>query len=270
MILRILIPFLFIFLGIHWIDFKKRHPDSFSVDKIALDVEGPFLCEGCPNLENNLQQPFFYLGRGTQSIAFESKDQRYVIKFFLKKGIGGKKRYRIPSFFDLFPSHCREKAKKKRERREKCLTAALQRYGIAFEHLREETGLLAVHLRSSPLSLPRCRVFDRYGTEHCIDLNRASFVLQKRAKPIQQIFSEWGSQEKVLCAIEELLERRAKKGFSDLKRGILFDGNYGIVGEQAIFFDPGRMVFSEKIKNDPEPEIQRMKKRLRDHFSKKR
>ena len=52
---------------------------------------------------------------------------------------------------------------------------------------------------------------------------------------------------------------RAKKGFTDLRKRGTFETNFGFLGDRAVQFDVGSVVFSEEILQAPEREMQRMK-----------
>src|SRR5262245_9148759 len=65
-----------------------RHPSRFSVEQIT--TEFPYNPDWTVNYPQELtqfvnmvtQQPFSYLGKGCQAIAFGSEDGEYVLKFF--------------------------------------------------------------------------------------------------------------------------------------------------------------------------------------------
>lgn len=74
-------------------------------------------------------------------------------------------------------------------RNPKRLKRALDGAQIAWEHLREETGLLYLHLHQTT-HLPTVTLQDRLGRPHSIDLNQIAFVLQRRALPLPHPTSE--------------------------------------------------------------------------------
>lgn len=250
-----------------WLTTKASHirlPDEFTVDKIVQDRENGVV-SSCP-LEL-LQQNFSYLGHGTQSIAFVGEDQKTVLKCFLQKKINGDKKYRFVSFRDVF--FRKEKMRKRQLHKEKDLQFAFERYANAFQFLKEETGLLAIHLSATRGIYPTCQITDFQGKKWILDLDRASFVLQRRAIPLGQVFTPDKTEvEKQLFfqEMDRLLEARACKGFFDLGQGRIFDANYGFIGNQAILFDVGHLGYSDEVRMHPEAEIKKMQKRLRERF----
>lgn len=245
---------------------EERLPDSFSVDKVALDVMGTFPSYEMPDLTKILRQPFHYIGHGAQAVAFASEDDRYVLKFFLRRSMHGKKRYPIPKPTHWLPSH----RKKRHERRERIyresLFKTMRNYVAAFEKLKERTGLIALHLNASDSDLPTVRLFDQAQKEHSIDLNRASFVLQKKALLVKQKLARLSGTEKAqaLQSLEDFFEMRAREGFVDIERSFMIEANYGFLGDTPIQLDVGNIEYLEDLKESPQKEIARMRGLLHD------
>lgn len=240
--------------------FHSLQSKQFSPSRIAFDCEGEKNDFEIAELLAAIGQPFAYLGHGTQSIAFTSQDQKYVLKFFLKKGIGGKKRFKLLSPLLLIPSY----RQVKEERRERSLKNALRSYTLAFRDLRDETGLIAIHLSPTQNLFLPLTIHDECGKEWLIDLDRASFVLQKRVTPMVEFFSHLKTKEereKTVEAVMELLYARAEKGFYDLYGGFNLN-NYGFLGDKAILLDPGNLRQSEEIRLTSQDEIQKMRIRF--------
>lgn len=235
-IIKFLFPFLII-------PFFLILPDRFTPSWIVTDVKGPFSSFNCPEIVQITAQPFRYLGHGLQSIAFVSADGQYVLKFFLK----GKLRRGIR--FGL----------KKSPPPNRIRYDLLQRYDEAFRSLREETGLVAVHLAASSDPLPSCTVYDPDSRPHRMDLSRASFVIQRRGIPLNQLSPK--EKKKALPLLQQLLRARAKKGFTDSKDR-LNENNFALLEERAIMIDLGNVVFSEEQKRNPTHELERVKKLL--------
>lgn len=125
--------------------------------------------------------------------------------------------------------------------------------------MKEETALVGIHFKKSD-DLSPIMLIDKSGDQHTIDLNAASFVVQKRAKSFTSQWAE--SKDSLIEMMLSLLEKRAKLGFHDLTGGYIFDLNYGFVDNKAVLFDVGRIQFSEVIKDDPKREILKMKTRF--------
>lgn len=246
---------------------RQRYPDAFTLDKIVYDQTTEFPNSDCP--VDLLKQKFSYVGHGTQMIAFEGEDKKTVLKLFLQKSVSGKKRYRMKSFRDWVPALRREKEKKKKRLKEEDLCATFQHYAKAFEVLKEETGLIGIHLSATHGQFPTCIVEDFDRNEWVCDLDRASFILQVKATPVREVFPRLKTIEEkhdFFQAMDSLLEQRARKGFKDLGQGRFFDGNYGFIGNKAILLDAGHIGYSEEIQHHPDLEIEKMKQRLRERY----
>ncbi len=241
--------------------FQERYPDAFTLNKVVYDQKGDFASTPCLNLSN---QTFSYIGHGSQSIAFESEDHTTVLKLFLKEKIEGKKKYHVGSPLNLISSYYQKKELRRRQKKQSNLVATFQCYVRAFDGLKEETGLIAMHLTATE-DPSQCFIKDWEGKKWTLDLARASFVLQKRAQPLFEIIKNV-DQEKLLVTMDAFLERRAKKGFRDLGQGRIFDRNYGFVNDQIILMDVGRLGFSEEVRKNPKMEIEKMQQRFRERL----
>ncbi len=242
---------------------EERLPDEFRVDKIALDVEAEFPTPPLsPDQRSLLNQEFIYLGHGEQSIAFENRDQSIVLKFFLVKGLHGKKRYPIPKPTHWIPSH-REKRQQRREKIARdSLFEALKGYFCAFEKIPEKTGLIALHLIRTEGDLPCVTVIDHARIKHIIDLNRASFVVQKKGETVKTRLSRLATEEEKrehLLALDRFFQEKAKNGFTDKRQSFMLGNNYAFLGDQPIQIDAGELCFSPAIQADPAEEMKCVK-----------
>jgi hypothetical protein len=254
---------------------QEKGTERFSSDRIVKDfIDGivPFIvednersCQLFEDLKEGNQITFDYLGHGTQAVAFVSSDNKYVLKFFLSEGIEAKKRKHFLSPLRLIPGYRKERIAKNRSKRANRWKIALESYAFAFEHMKEESGLISMHLHPSSHLFPRCIVRDRYGKGHDIDLDRTVFVLQKKTTLVPQHFSQIQSlaeYQKSVVIIEQFFENRARKGIFETKDDFPLEKNYGFLDGHLIFLDPGRIGYSRAIEENPHEEIERMKTRL--------
>jgi hypothetical protein len=190
-----------------------------------------------------LQQRFSYLGCGTQVTAYESADHRYVIKFFNPRNTIKE------SWFHKTSRLCKMSSLKwmvktyggKKER----LRQFFERYRLAFQDLRDEAGLVYVHLDQSTALSQKLEVVDKEGRTHQVDLNVCPFVLQKKVeltlthldKLLEKEDIE-GAQEGVR-QIYALFLSRAQKGYTDKLQ--ILDKNYGFAEGRAVQLDVGRI-----------------------------
>ena len=214
---------------------------GFCIDKITSNHrpnamwEAPFPEEDKSWLLNEvLGQEYTYLGSGKQCYAFESCDHKYVIKFFKQKHMDfSRLRDRVPL------ASRRAKRKKKRELREK----TYQSYLLAYKALKEETGLIYLHLTKSDTLHKTLRIQDIQGNTHKLALDQMEFLIQQKAKPIFPTFKtliKTGQLTKAkarIDAILTLIETRCAKGIID--DDVNCEKNLGFYGDRAIEIDTG-------------------------------
>ena len=210
-----------------------------------------------------LNQPFRYLNHGNQCFAFVSEDGKYILKFF--KYV----HHTSPIWTSKIPLLNRFKAF--RQSRIDKVTWKRNRdfrgYQIAFDHFRNETGLLAVHLHPTT-TYPTITLYDPLNIVHSLDLNNTPFILQKRAAPIYEQFSSWikkGEIDKLQQGITDLVslckDRISKNIFDD---DVNFYSNFGFDGDKPIQIDPGHFVLNAS----ENPELPTLLVELKDWFSK--
>lgn len=124
---------------------------------------------------------------------------------------------------------------------------------LAFGELKEETGLIYLHLNPTEHLQRQLMIYDACGIRHQIDLDSAKFFLQKCALPLERHFSQLKEKKadaeakKSIDSLIELLITRCKKGFAD--RDIV-NRNFGYIQTQAIEIDSGSFLRNERM-HDP-------------------
>ena len=113
-----------------------------------------------------LQGPYTYLGSGNHTYAFMSRDEKTVIKFFKQKHM------RVQSLF----LSSETKLRRAKERLE-----SFSSYLLAYEKLRDETGLLYLHLNPTHHLHQTVTLIDQHGKEHRVNLDEMEFLIQKKA-----------------------------------------------------------------------------------------
>lgn len=194
-----------------------------------------------------LNQPFFYLNRGAQCYAFESKDHQYVLKIFHEN------REATP-FRALKQCFSSKKARPRHVLRDSDLDACL----IAYRLAKEETALSYIHLLPTRDLLPRLAVKDPIGRKFYLPLDRYAFVLQKKAAPFRKTLFEASLKKELpvyLTAFFSLIERRVSKGIYNKDFNIA--PNFGFLGKVAIELDFGRYAEHPDFLN---PSFQKMEK----------
>ncbi len=179
-----------------------------------------------PLVRDILSQPFTYLGRGQQCYAFESSDQKYVIKIVRLH------KYRIPFWCSLYPK------KEIVEHRKKSWQRTLDSFSLAFTYLKKESALVYLHDKKTK-RLPMLTLYDKLGRKSEVDSNHLVFVLQKKVRPIQAEADKWNAEETSQFIDQYLvtLTDRIEKNIRNKNRNIL--KNLGILEGQVVEFDVG-------------------------------
>ncbi|MBS0648057.1 MAG: hypothetical protein JSS10_02390 [Verrucomicrobia bacterium] len=195
-----------------------------------------------------LEQTFTYLDKGAQNFVFESEDQNYVLKF-----------YRFPSrlrqfsfvshpFSFLVPSKTAE-AKSYSERR---VQFSYNSYFLASRYLKQETGVIYVHLNPTPDLDPKVRLKDRAGHFYELPLANIGFVLQKKGQPFLPLLKsriqhqQIHLAEQMIDSLIHLIVSRCSRGITDLDN--MANDNYGWAEDHAVHLDIGRFVPHEEMK----------------------
>ncbi len=238
--------------------FAHKKTDGFSLHRIQFNDS---LIQG-GNTQNipELNQPFHYLDCGNQCYAFVSEDGSCVLKLFKYANPP------IPRFLTTIPLLNRFKPFRP-HRYEKLLWKQQRDFGsykLAWDAFRNETGLIAIHLDPSRSNYPTVTLTDKLHCAHTLDLNKAPFVLQKKATPIYKQLRQWiaeGRTEQAkqgIANLVSLLKKRIEKNLQD--DDVHFYSNFGFIGEQAIQLDPGH--FTKGITSDPQQEMKAITKEL--------
>jgi hypothetical protein len=160
-----------------------------------------------------LQQEFSYLGKGATSYAFLGQDKKTVLKFF-----------RHPTPW-----------------RSLNLNETLQCCKIAYQELREETGIIYPHLTKTINQLGTVTIRDKIGVAYYVDLDQTEFVLQEYAVPIMDRLKfqlhDPELLKKSVTSILKCIDNCLKKGYRiphpALRR------NFGFIEYHAISLDIG-------------------------------
>lgn len=194
-----------------------------------------------------LSQPYFYLGKGCQSYVFESQDGQYVVKFFKYQ------RYRLPSFLNWLPplpavvAYRQEKSERKKQK----LRHFMQSWQLAFEELKEETGLVYVHLHPTSHLQEELVIHDKLGMRHLLFLDQMEFCIQRRADMLcdrllaykQENHLEKGCM--LIDALLELITSEYHRGLGDNDHALM--QNTGVHKEKPVHIDVGQFVRNESF-----------------------
>lgn len=199
-------------------------------------------------LDKALNQSYRYLGKGCQSYAFLSEDGNYVIKFFKYQ------RYRLQPWLEYFPplpaivQYRQEKQDKKWSK----LNGFVKSWKVAFENLKEETGLIFVHLNKTDHLKKRLTIYDKLNFKHEVNLDQMEFCIQQRAEMLCDVLLEFKKQndlKKAKLLIDDLLTliiSEYSRGLADNDHALM--QNTGVVKGKPIHIDVGQFVITDEAK----------------------
>ncbi len=232
----------------------KRGTDGFTFSSILIpySFDAKWETVSSPVAQTIFDQKFYYLDKGGQCYAFVSQDNQYIIKFFKQP----------PFFSSFFIQLCRwptylnqlrlKKAALKESRRSKDFTS----YLLAFDTLRNETGLIDLHLnRTGKQQL--VTLIDKMHIAHEVDIDQMAFAVQKRAelcKPyLERLMKENRESEACLSIrlLMNMIRKRMEKGIVDQDPN--FSKNFGFVDGLPQQIDIGR--FSTNLLNHSQDDL---------------
>lgn len=210
-------PLLLLCLGLHFCFHQKgfhrnkavlccKTPPSWSSPIYSREQNDFFL-------DKVVSQVYYYLTSGSLCYAFVSEDRRYVIKFFKVQNLTTEN----ASFWSSFTMK-----NDKNRFMDACffVERIFSNYIDAFQHLKEETGLIYVHLNKTEDLKKKVLVVDSKGKQHFIDLDQTEFLVQRKAELIyEQLtklckFKKTKKAQKIIRSFFELVASRCAKGFS--------------------------------------------------------
>lgn len=195
-----------------------------------------------------LKQPFHYLGRGRQSYVFESLDGLYVLKFIKCQRVNFSNFYEkvsLPPFLDkLRRAHIEEK--------EDRLLRLFRSFYLAEQYLKDDCGLIFMHIQPTCDINHTITVSDRMGRSHKVVIDSVPYVLQRKAQPILPVLRQLLQQGDIdglkrrLDQLVTLFMRRANQGIINPDNRLLLNNNIGFVADRAIYIDVGTFQRSSK------------------------
>lgn len=208
----------------------------------------PLLASEQAELDKALHQPYSYLGKGCQSYVFASQDGLYVIKFFKYQ------RYRLQPWLTYFPplpaivKYRQQKLEKKWNK----LDGFVRSWKVAFENLKEETGLVFVHLNKTNDLHQQVTIHDKIGKQHVVDLDQMEFCVQRRARMLCDTLLDYQSKGN-LAEAQQLIHQLLTMVLSEYSRGIADNDhalmqNTGVAQGRPVHIDVGQFVFNEAMK----------------------
>lgn len=226
--------FLFSFISIE--RFCHHQTEGFQLHKITSNLPFNVAFATAPpaeEIKELLSQPYRFLGSGGQSYAFLSEDKRAVIKFF-------KHHHMRP-----LPLSIQQQSRKNR------LKEIFTSFTIAHDFLKEETGLLFLHLNQGTDFQMKLTLIDSIGISHQIDLDKTTFALQKRARLALPTLQALLKKKKIeeakshLCSLLDLMVKRINAQISNCDP--IVKRNTGFIDGQAVEIDLGCFAKEESL-----------------------
>ena len=234
--------------------------DGFALYKIcsSLSFHPEWETHSIPDHEQELlqilDQPFYYLAKGAQSYVFASADGQTVIKFFRLYHLMPPTWLTSLSFpLPLMPYKLRKIIDKRQE-----LSKDFDSYKIAFEEMKEETGLLYLHLNKTAHLKKQLKIYDKIGIAYKLNLDQMEFLVQKKAvlvyPSIELLMKSQGegAAKEAISALVQLLLQRSKKGIFDKDPDL--NTNFGFLNKTPVQIDIGRFRMQDEQKS---PEVYR-------------
>lgn len=231
-----------LFIGIdrfvHHTNFSSS-PGEISTSYSSPEWEIPSSLIDDPKLiDQILNQKFTYFNKGSQAYVYLSEDKKYVLKFLKQNKLHPNTWLaRIP--FSFNPHYQRSLFLKKK------LASTFQAIKTAFTDFKEETGLLYVHLNRSNNLKKTITIFDRKGKLHLVDLDKTSFLIQKKANLIYIRITELMAQgdiegaKGIITSVFSLIDHLGRRGVVD--NDPILRKNFGLIDDRAVQIDIGRM-----------------------------
>ena len=226
----------------------KKATGEFRFGKLAFDIPYNSAWEANAKVdENYFKGTFTYLAHGGQSFVFESEDGEWTLKLF-----------RYDRWIHPWRKFIRNEwiGMKERLPYDQKIDRLFRSAKLAFEKAADLTGLVYIHLNRTEEKLPSVLLKDSLGRRHCLDLSNISFAVQRRARPLPEVFfdaireNDKGKFKRLTRSFANLLKTRASRGIRNADTKVF--PNFGFWGEDAIEWDFGNYWIDPEMKSEEE------------------
>lgn len=224
--------------------FAHSNSSRFSPGHITTSYSAPEweisedLVEDPQLIDQILSQKFTYFNKGSQAYVYISEDKKYILKFLKQNKLHPNTWLAyIPLSFNPYYKRY-QFLKKKHESTFKAIKTA-------FTDFKKETGLLYVHLNRTHNIKKTITLFDRKGRMHQVDLDKTSFLVQKKANliyvRITELMSEGNIEQakEIISSVFSLIDLLGRRGVVD--NDPILRKNFGLIDDKAVQIDIGRM-----------------------------
>jgi hypothetical protein len=185
------------------------------------------------------QQKFTYLGRGQQSFVFASEDGQYVLKVFNNRYQEKISLFSLLSHLPWMDHWAQERATYYQGK----LAKTFNSYQLAFNEMKEQTGLIYAHLFPSSNIQSALVLTDKLNISHSLDANQLGFLVQKRATLVYPALKEYlyrrdlEGAKQTISSLVNLFFWKWQHSIAD--NDPLIRTNYGVIRGKVIQIDVG-------------------------------
>jgi hypothetical protein len=191
--------------------------------------------------------PFTFIGRGLQSVAFESLDGIYVIKFY---------RFPImmrPAGFLAKPlSTFSDKRKQLNIKDCENYQNTLASHALAFNFMKAESALVATHLDKTINCPYVVTIIDPLGSRYKISLKDTIYLIQKKGDLLFPTLKNVVKQndlkilKKIVFSSVFFIYERSLKGVQDTDP--MLEKNYALLNNKLFQLDTGNLILNTALK----------------------
>lgn len=220
-----------------------RQNGGFSLSKVLSSSPAASLSELPVWIDPLLDQPFHLIGSGGTSFVFLGADEQTILKLFKHQHLVPNSflfHFSFPGVTDRFRIEAILKREKMQSHKRKpfFFTSCT----LAYEQLKEETGLLYLSLAPDPRLSREVELIDAWGISHMLLLSRTEFALQQKADLLfpyleKQLVLGEEQAKKAIDALFHLIQKRCAQEIGDRDPNLLI--NFGFVNGKAVEFDLG-------------------------------
>ncbi len=242
--------------------FLHKQTDGFTPSKIRKAFQETNIPHASSSLSESqereiydiLKQPLHYIGRGGQCYAFSTLDQKYVVKLLKYNNNYPKIWFRLLPF----PGNLELYREQILARKQKKLEGEYKSYQIALKDLKEETGIVYIHLDAG--SLPggiHLELYDKIRVQHILPADAFQFYIQKKGTPFYpklELMIKEGQLQQAQSVLEEMasyLKKRCQKQITDKDNGIW--RNFAFCDEHPFQIDIGQFIYDPSLSNPGQP-----------------
>lgn len=207
-----------------------------------------------PEIDSLLDQSFRFLGKGGTSFVFLGEDGKTVLKLFKHQHLTYKsflRKVAFPGTADAM--RIKKLLSGQKKNAHKGQDFFFNSCRLAYDELREETGLIYLCLQPNSHFARSVELIDSWGIRYTIDLSRTEFAIQKKTElffPHLDSLHLQGRTEEIKHTIDAFLlnvVRRCQKGIGDRDPNLLI--NFGCIDGIVVEFDLGSYYLNPELAN---------------------